>query len=103
MFVPRPRDLFATGPEGGGVAGNVQRHGRLITWVMPGGRERAYVIARTLPARRGVAFAFVDHRGRTFELRPLTAKLYNASVRRPGHPSYRTQRELQRAYQLSLG
>jgi hypothetical protein len=98
------RALYAVEPEGGGVAGCVhwdpQR--RLVTWLMPGGRQRAYTVARKLPARAGEVFAFVDERGRRFTLRPLTAKLYNASVRLLGQPAYANQRELRAAYEQSL-
>lgn len=94
--------LYSVGREGGGVAGMVTLSGTTITWFAAGGRQRAYDIARQLPARRGVAFAFVDSRGRAFELRPLTLREYNRNVRLPGQPWIRTTRELRAAYRRSL-
>ncbi len=85
------------------MAGLVNMEGNSITWFMPGGRQRAYEIERVLPARRGVAFAFVDREGRTFELRPLTLALYNDQMRLPGEPRYRTAAEMRAAYEQSLG
>jgi hypothetical protein len=80
----------------------VQLAGDLITWFAAGGRQRAYTVATTLPAARGVAFAFIDHKGRTFTLRPLSLRLYNTTVRRPGQPWIRTRRQLRAAYRRSL-
>lgn len=96
--------LYLTQDEGGLVAGRVHwdPKSRLVTWLMPGGRQRAYTVAKRIPARAGEAFAFVDDQGRRFTLRVLTPALYNAHVRRPRQRKLRTQRELRRAYDRSL-
>lgn len=95
--------LYACGEEGGGVAGLVRwtPPGKLITWVMPGGRQRAYEIQSVL-TNTDEQFAFVDRVGRKFVLFPLTVDYYNDHVRLPGHPTYRTPEAMMAAYQESL-
>lgn len=108
----RDTKLYACGAEGGEVAGLVRLDGdargrwepsmRAITWVNPGGRQRAYEVARVV-ADDADRFAFVDDQGRQLELRELTPDFYNERVRRPQDPVLLTNAELMLAFETSLG
>lgn len=96
--------LYACGAEGGEIAGRVRWNEaeRLITWFMPGGRQRAYVV-RDLVADAPDRFVFVDRQGRRFELRELTPAFYNENIRREGDPRLDTEAELVAAFERSQG
>lgn len=98
--------LYACGEEGGLVAGLVRWLGAnpavgSITWVNPGGRQRAYEVKRVV-ADNADRFAFEDELGRRFELRELTPAFYNEHVRRPQDPQLGTDAELLAAFESSL-
>lgn len=101
MDITNHKLLFACGEEGGGVAGLVQRSGKLITWVQPGGRQRAYEIRRVLEDSEE-SFVFEDKHGRRFELFPLTPAYFNKYLRRRTDPRYKNERELLEAFEESL-
>lgn len=100
----RDSKLYACGAEGGNVAGLVRwdRSGMAITWVNPGGRQRAYVV-RQLVADNAHRFEFVDTRGRRFVLERLTARFYNESIRRARARRLMTSAQLLAAFEKSLG
>lgn len=95
--------LYACGEEGGHVAGLVRWDppSRVITWVMPGGRQRAYEVAELVRDGPDV-FEFVDPRGLRFELVPLTPSFYNDHIRQPEQPRLTTDAQLFAAYKQSL-
>lgn len=95
--------LFACGEEGGLVAGLVRwdTKAKAITWVNPGGRQRAYDIDE-LVANTDDRFEFIDHRGRRFVLEQLTPAFYNANVRRARDPHLMSDAELLAAFEQSL-
>lgn len=107
----RDSKLYACGAEGGEVAGLVRLEatstgppGQLITWVNPGGRQRAYEIAKVL-ANDADRFAFEDERGRRFELRELTVSAYNDRIRvelDPSNPRVESEAALLAAFRASL-
>lgn len=98
-----PAILYACGEEGGGVAGRIQweTDGTVLTWVQPGGRQRAYRVSEVIQ-NDGEHYAFRDDQGRTFVLKPLTLDLYNEVVRLPGQPRYLTLQGMYAAYEASL-
>lgn len=95
--------LFACGKEGGDVAGLVRwdERNKLITWVNPGGRQRAYEVAE-LVVDEDDRFEFVDTERRTFVLEPLTPAFYNQHVRRARDPHLMTEAQLLIAFEKSL-
>ncbi len=101
----RNTTLYSCGEEGGLVAGLVRVEANAgqgaITWVNPGGRQRAYDVARVI-ADDADHFAFEDHRGRTFELRELTPAFYNEHVRRSDQARLETAAALLAAFEESL-
>jgi hypothetical protein len=95
--------LFACGEEGGDVAGLVRwdERNKFITWVNPGGRQRAYDVAEVLEDTDD-RFKFIDSEGRRFELAPLTPAFYNQRVRRARDPHLMTDDQLLAAFEKSL-
>jgi hypothetical protein len=94
--------LYACGPEGGDVAGDVRwdAAAKVITWFNPGGRQRAYDV-RDVVADTADRFVFHDSQGRRFELRELTPAFYNDKIRRTDQPRLETEAALLEAFQLS--
>lgn len=95
--------LYACGAEGGDVAGLVRWDPKagLITWHMPGGRERAYEVEEVVEDSEE-RFAFTDRRGRKFTLFPLDVDYYNDHIRRINRPRYQSYQAMLAAYRASL-
>jgi len=95
--------LYSCGMEGGQVAGLVRwdEAAKLITWVNPGGRQRAYEVGE-LVADSPDRFEFVDSEGRRFVLEQLTPTLYNDKIRAPRDPHLMTDAQLLAAFEQSL-
>lgn len=98
--------LYACGRLGGDVAGRVRydRESRLIRWLMPGGRERAFEVAE-LVADEPERFEFLDPYGRRLVLEPLSLKAYNGRVRHelgPDNAPMATEAALLEAFEQSL-
>lgn len=107
----RDTTLYACGSEGGDIAGLVRfdderrarwdPSARAISWVNPGGRQRAYGILRVITDSAD-RFVFEDDQGRRHELRELTPAHYNEHVRRPDAPRLQSPAELLAAFEASL-
>ena len=95
--------LYACGLEGGEVAGLVRwdKASSLITWVQPGGRQRAYSI-RSVLEDSDTELTFVDSQNRRFTLKPLTPEQYNAEIRGARDRELSTDAELLEAFNESL-
>jgi hypothetical protein len=95
--------LYACGLEGGKVAGHVRwdKASSRITWLMPGGRQRAYSIKRVLE-ETDTELTFLDSQNRRFTLTPLTPSRYNAEIRSPRDRELGTDAELLEAFTQSL-
>jgi hypothetical protein len=95
--------LYSCGEEGGQVAGLVRydKDVGVITWVNPGGRQRAYELDK-IETDEPDRLEFVDKEGRRFLLEQLTPSFYNANVRRARDPHLMSDVELLAAFEQSL-
>ena len=101
MPFPDNTKLYTSGPNE--VAGliDVDREEMVITWVLPGGRQRAFDIATILDDTVD-SFVFLDGDGRKFRLLTMTTSHYNEHVREPGKVKYPNDEAMLHAYRQSL-
>ena len=91
LLAIRPSRLPDVGPDGRDVSSET------VSWD-DGSHERAFSVARVLKDEPEL-FRFEDDRGRTFTLRPLTARLYAERVReRVSGPPLATDEEVRAFY-----